>query len=222
MASEYYKWLARDVKPEEEKVLTPAEKRKNWWYYYKYHVLIGAVLICIGISLLCSYFGIGQTRPDYAIAYVGTASLSEEAVEALQSRFAELGRDENGDGEIFVAVNQYVSHSTGDSDSLYYAQAAAAQVIGDITDCDSYFFLLSDPESFQKEMHVLCNWDGSLPADTDLSADGKAKPLSDCPALTDLPEELLGLSLGRRGFWTEKTTNHPEGCALLWDSLWNN
>lgn len=220
MASEYYKWLARDVKPREEKVLTPAEKRRNWWYYYKYHVLIGAVLLSIGVSLICSYLGIGQTKPDYSIAYVGTVFLSDEAEDTLRSRFARLGRDENGDGQVFVAVNQYVSHSTGDSDSLYYAQAAAAQLIADITDCDSYFFLLADPEGFQKEMHLLCGLDGTLPADSDFSAEGKTARLDSIPALSDLPEELLSLHLGRRGFWTDATTDHIEGCALLWEHLW--
>ena len=220
MASEYYKWLARDVKPVEHRELTPAEKRRNWWYYYKYHVLIGLVLVGIGVSLVCSYLGIGQTKPDYTVAYVGTRYLSDGAVEDLQAAFARLGRDENGDGEIYVAVNQYVSHSTGDSDSLYYAQAAAAQLIADITDCDSYFFLLADPEGFQREMHVLCNWDGSLPADSDGEAEGKVRLLTDCPAMTELPEELQGLYLGRRGFWGEKTADHLEGCEALWNSLW--
>lgn len=219
MASEYYKWLARDVKPEEEKVLTKQERRANWWYYYKYYVLVGAVLLGIGVSLICSYFGIGQTKPDYAIAYVGSASLSEEAAAALQARFAELGADENGDGEIYVAVNQYVRHSTGDSDSYYYAQAAEAQLIADITDCDSYFFLLEDPEDFQESMHVLCNADGSLPGDEDFSAEGRAWPVSEFAALEDLPEELRGLYLGRRGFWTEDTVNYLEGCEALWNSL---
>lgn len=221
MASEYYKWLARDVKPEEEKVLTEAEQRRNWWYYYKYYVLTGVVLLGIGISLLCSWLGIGETKPDYAIAYVGSISLPEEAVEALQARFAELGRDENGDGEVYVAVNQYVSHSTGDSDSLYYAQAAAAQLIADITDCDSYFFLLEDPAAFQREMHVLCEEDGSLPKDTDLSHEGRVWPVSDFAALIGLPEELNGLYLGRRGFWTDEMTDHAEGCEALWNSLWS-
>lgn len=220
MASEYYKWLARDVKPEEKRVLTKAEQRRNWWYYYKYYVLGGVVLTGILISLVCSYLGIGQTKPDYAIAYVGSTSLSEEAVQALQSRFAELGADENGDGEIYVAVNQYVSHSTGDSDSVYYAEAATTRLIGDITDCDSYFFLLEDPVEFQQEMHVLCNADGTLPKDTDLSAEGRAWPVSDFAVLSDL-EELEGLYLGRRGFWTKDTVDHLEGCEALWLRLWN-
>lgn len=219
MASEYYKWLARDVKPEQERVLTKAERRKNWWYYYKYYVLTGVILAGIAISLLCSWLGIGQVKPDYRIAYAGTVSLSEEAVEAIQARFAQLGRDENGDGSVTVLVNQYVSHSTGDSDSLYYAEAAAAKLIADITDCDSYFFLLEDPDEFQRSMHVLCNADGSLPDDADLSAEGRAWPIADFAALDGLPEELSGLYLGRRGFWTGDTVKYPEGCEALWNSL---
>lgn len=219
MASEYYKWLARDVKPEQERVLTKAEQRRNWWYYYKYYVLTGVILAGIGISLLCSWLGVGQIKPDYRIAYAGTVSLSEEAAEAIEAAFARLGKDENGDGKVTIQVNQYVSHSTGDSDSLYYAEAAAAKLIGDITDCDSYFFLLEDPEGFQRSMHVLCNADGSLPKDTELSAEGRAWPITDFAALADLPEECSGLYLGRRGFWTEDTVNYLEGCEALWNSL---
>ena len=220
MASEYYKWLARDVKPEEEKVLTKAERRRNWWYYYKYHVLFGAVLVVIGISLVCSWLGIGKTRPDYAIAYVGTRELNEETAAALQTALAEFGRDENGDGEIYIAVNQYVSYSTGDSDSLYYAQAANAQLIADITSCDSYFFLLEDPEEFQENTHALRRLDGSLPADDDFSAEGTCIPVTELPALADaLGEDYADLFLARRGFWTEDTTDHLEGCDAMWRSL---
>lgn len=219
MAGEYYKWLARDVKPREHRELSPAEKRRNWWHYHKYHVLVGLLLVSIGASLVCSYLGIGQTKPDYAIAYVGTRSLSEAGVLALQNAFAALGTDENGDGEIAVAVNQYVSHSTGDSDSLYYAQAAAVQIIGDISGCDSFFFLLEDPDGFQAQMHVLCYPDGSLPAADNFSAEGMTFLTENCPALGTLPQELHGLSLGRRGFWNDETTQHPEGCARLWAAL---
>ena len=219
MASEYHKWVARDVKPREAPVLTKAEKRRNWWYYYKYHVVIGLVLLGICVSILCSALGVGQRKPDYSIAWVGTTSLSDEAVSLLQERFAALGKDENGDGEIIVQVNQYVSYSTGDSDSLYFAQAARTQLIGDIESCDSYFFLLEDVNDFQLEMHVLCRFDGSLPADDDFSAENMSVYLSDCPALGQLPEELSCLSLGRRGFWSEKTTDFLQGCEALWAAV---
>ena len=220
MAGEYYRWLARDVKPEEKRELTKAEKRRNWWHYHQYHVLLGVVLLGIVLSLIWSALGIGQVKPDYAIAYVGSTALPEETVEALKQEFAALGRDENGDGHIEVAVNQYVSYATGDSDSLYYAQAAAAQLIADITACDSYFFLLEDPEGFQKEMHTLCYPDGTLPEDSDRSAEGMYILLQNCPALSGvLREENGDLALARRGFWTETETQFAEGCGLLWNKL---
>lgn len=220
MAGEYYRWLARDVKPAEKRELTKEEKRKNWWHYNKYYVVVGALLFGIVCSLICNALGIGQVDPDYAIAYVGSTALPEETVKALKQEFAALGRDENGDGHIEVAVNQYVSYSTGDSDSLYYAQAAAAQLIADITACDSYFFLLEDPEGFQKEMHTLCYPDGTLPADSDWSAEGKYILLQDCPSLAGvLTEENKNLALARRGFWTETETQFAEGCGLLWNKL---
>lgn len=220
MAGEYYRWLARNEKPAEKRELTREETWKNWWYYYKYHVLIGLTLLGIAGSLIWNALGIGEEKPDYCIAYVGSTALTEDTVEGLKTGFAALGRDENGDGQVLVAVNQYVSYSTGDSDSLYYAQAAAAQLIADITNCDSYFFLLEDPTAFQKEMHVLCNADGSLPEDSDDSADGKYILLQNCPALANnLAAENGDLALARRGFWTEKVTRYAEGCALLWNKL---
>lgn len=220
MASEYYKWLARDVKPREKTELTAAEKRKNWWYYYKKHVIIGIVLTLICIELVCSFFGVGKVKPDYTLAYVGTASLPEEQLSGLKEALAALGKDENGDGEIVVAVNQYVSYNTGDSDSVYYAQAAQAQLIADITGCDSYFFLLENPEQFQFDTHALRRLDGTLPADEDYSIEGTCIPVAELPALAELfPDREL--YLGRRGFWTEKTCDHMEGCDALWAGLTN-
>ena len=37
MASEYWKWKFKDVRPEEKRELTPEEKRKNWWHYHRWH-----------------------------------------------------------------------------------------------------------------------------------------------------------------------------------------
>ena len=220
MAGEYYRWLARDVKPEVKRELTKAEKRKNWWHYHKYYAIGGAVLLLITVSLILNAFGVGQVTPDYAIAYVGSSPLPEETVEALKVEFAALGRDENGDGRVEVAVNQYVSYATGDVEAAYYAQAAAAQLIADITVCDSYFFLLEDPEAFQSETHTLCGLDGALPGDDDWSADGKYVLLRDCPALGNiLTAENGDLALARRGFWNEDTARYAEGCGILWNKL---
>lgn len=140
MASEYLlKKAKEEAKPQDVQVLTKAEKRRNWWDYHKWHVAIAAVLIaCLG-DILWNALGIGAVQSDYAIAYVGSTPLSEETATAIRDGFAALSTNLNGDGQVTVELQQYVSANTGDSDSLYYAQAAQVQLVADITDCTSYF-----------------------------------------------------------------------------------
>ena len=224
MASEYLLKKYQDVTPDEVRELTKEEKRRNWWHYHKWHVVIAVLLtVCIG-NILWNALGIGEIKPDYSIAYVGSTPLSEETAEALRSGFAELCPDLNGDGKVTVELQQYVSVNTGDSDSLYYAQAARVQLVADITDCKSYFFLLEDPAGFQEATSALCNLDGSLPADGDLTPDGKYVIWGDCPRLTQIElgtaqETVSQLSFARRGFWTEKTVPNAAACDALWERL---
>lgn len=222
MASEYLLKKAREeVKKEEPRVLTKEEKRRNWWYYYKWHVVIGGVLLLILLRLLAGALGIGQVEPDYTVAYVGSIPLSEETVEALVEELTVLSPDMNGDGKVTVGLQQYVTVNTGDSDTLYYAQAAQVKLVADITECVSYFFLLEDPAFFQEATSALCNLDGSLPAEGDLSPEGKCLPWGSCPALAqmELGADLSHLSFARRGFWTDKTVANAAECGQLWNIL---
>lgn len=222
MASEYLLKKAKEsVKPEEPRVLTKAERRRNWWHYYKWHVGIGILLVLISGSILMNALGIGQVKPDYTIAYVGSMPLSAETETALVEGFTALSPDMNGDGKVTVSLQQYTAVDTGDSDTLYYAQAAQVQLVADITDCVSYFFLLEDPASFQEATSVLCNLDGSLPPDGNLSPDGKYVLWGDCPVLAqmDTGTDLSHLAFARRGFWTEKTASNSEACGELWETF---
>ena len=224
MASEYLLKKYQDVKPDQVRELTKEEKRRNWWHYHKWHVVIAAVLALCAGNILWNILGIGEIKPDYSIAYVGSVPLSEETTEALRSGFAELSPDLNGDGKVAVELHQYVSVNTGDSDSLYYAQAARVQLVADITDCKSYFFLMEDPAGFQEATSALRNLDGSLPLDGDLTPEGKYVIWGDCPRLTQIElgaaqETVSRLSFARRGFWTEKTVPNAPGCDALWEEL---
>lgn len=90
--------------------------------------------LCAG-NILWNALGIGKIKPDYSIAYVGSTPLREETAAALRSGFEALSPDLNGDGKVSVELQQYVSVNTGDSDSLYFAQAAWVQLVADITEC---------------------------------------------------------------------------------------
>lgn len=233
MASEYLKWKYKDVKPREKVELTPSEKRKNWWHYHKWHVLIGVVLAIIGGNLIYSALGIGQVRPDYRFAYVGASALPEDTAAALEAGLASLGGDVNGDGQVAVSLRQYPLYSADPQAVM----AAQIQLTADLAEGESYFFLLEDPERFQRDYHSLCRLDGSLPEEDDGSAGGTYWLWEQCPALAGLDlggysysalretvsgdngELVSGLAVARRGFWTEKDAAYLDGCAALWEKM---
>lgn len=234
MASEYYKWLARNEKPDVPKELTPKEKRANWWYYNKRYVILGVLLLGILISLIRN--ALSQVTPDYQIAYVGANTLPEDTVSALEESLASLGEDLNGDGSVTVQLVQYTISGSPEMDPSA-AASSEVRLMADIVECESYFFLLENPEEFQRKYHSLRRLDGALPDEDDPSAEGTYLKWEQCPVLSQMDlgkysYSLLGgtaeghssdlvsqLSIARRGFWTEKTTPYPEGCEALWEKI---
>lgn len=244
MAGEYFRWKYRDVKPEEKRKLTKAEKRRNWWDYHKWHLVLCIVaVLCLG-SMVWNFLGIGQVRPDYQIAYVGVADLPDDTVAALEAAFSELGEDLNGDGRTVVTLHQYVTYADSlqqeggaGSDEIMRAQMSMVSLITDIDARDSFFFLLDDPDGFQQSYAVLSYPDGTLPEGARTSADGTYLSWAECPVLSGLElgsytqdylgveitgdnQELLShLYIARRGFWANKGCDHLEGCEALWAKL---
>lgn len=234
MASEYLKWKYRDVQRREEFVMTPEERRKNWWHYHKWHVVIGVLLIALAVYLVCQALGVGRIKPDYQIAYVGTNPLPDDTAAAIESAFAALGEDLNGDGQVVVRLNQHTAVQSADPSA---AMSGQVTLMADLVECESYFFLLEDPEQFQQNYHALRRLDGTQQEDGPWTAEGTYLFWGQCPVLAGLElgkysykllgetvsgdsgELVSGLYLARRGFWTDKTTAHPEGCAALWESL---
>ena len=244
MAGEYFRWKYRDVKPEEKRELTKAEKRKNWWDYHKWHLVFGIVaVLCLG-SMVWSFLRIGQVRPDYQIAYVGAAALPDDTVAALEAALSKLGEDLNGDGKVVVTLHQYVTYADVlqqeggiSSNEIMQAQASMVSLIADIDARDSFFFLLDDPDGFQQSYAVLSCLDGTLPEEERTSADGTYLSWAECPVLSGLElgsytqnilgveitgnnQELLShLYIARRGFRANEGCDHLEGCEALWAKL---
>lgn len=215
------------------------KKWKNWWYYYKWYVICGIVLLGIIINVVGSHLGLWTKAPDFQIAYIGKTQLPADTVSALEQAFSSLASDFNGDGEIIVKVNQYISGiEDADPETSYYEYASEISLIGDISDCESYFFLMDDPDQFQRDFQLLACPDGSCPGDTDYSTEDKVIPWAACPLLAEMElgtfssstlgkeitgsnQELLsGLFIGRRCFFTEDITKHAEKCSDLWDTLY--
>lgn len=214
------------------------KKWGNWWYYYKWYVICGILVLGILIHVSGDALGLWTKAPDFQVAYIGKTTLPDDTVSSLEQAFASLASDFNRDGEIIVRINQYVDGmENADVDSAYYEYASEITLIGDISNCDSYFFLMDDPDLFQREYQLLASPDGSCPASADYSTKDKVILWADCPAFSKMElgsysasvlgetvsgsnQELLSqLYLGRRCFFTDKLTDHADDCAELWDVL---
>ena len=218
--------------------MSKAEKRKNWWYYYKWYVVCGIIIFLIACDIVSSKLGLFEKSPDFQIAYIGETELPQDTISALEEVFASIASDFNGDGEIIVQINQYTNSSENSiSDTTYSAYASEIALIGDIEGCDSYFFLMEDPERVQKEYQILAAFDGSCPDDADYTIEDKVISWTDCTAFADIDlgsysidilgqtitgdnQELLAkLFIGRRCFYSDTMTENAESCSDLWNLL---
>lgn len=213
------------------------EELQNWFYYNKLWVFVGCVIVYVAGSMIWNALGIGQVKPDYSIAYIGSARLPDDCVEALETELAALGEDLNGDGRVAVSVTQHVTGNTANSDNIMYGYAAGVTVLADITEGTSYYFLVEDPQAVMQEFQIFANADGSMPDDDDYSAEGKVLAWTDCPVLTglelgtytdsyldqtetgDCQSLLSGLYLGRRFYYDETDVNDLEAYDAFWQKI---
>lgn len=224
VASEYLKWKYRDVKPDEP---PPPRTRKqrlaNWFYYYKWWIVVWVVLLGIIGSIVWNALGIGQTKPDYIFAYIGSTELPESCTASLKAEIAKLGQDVNGDGKVTVELRQYIIGRGGDPETaMYYDYADQVLLMADLGEAESYFFLAEDASAVQKAYQIFARADGTPPEEGDVSVQDKVYPWSGCPVLSGLAVEqslLEGLSFGRRCFYDEKQAKEREAAAALWEVL---
>lgn len=216
---------------------TKKEKFLNWLHYNKLWVAAVALVIWVTGSMLWNVLGIGQPKPDYCFAYVGSRELSAETVAILEKALASFGTDLNGDGQVVVSLTQHITADPTNTDNMMYGYAADMTVLADITEGESTFFLLEDPVSFQISFQILAHLDGSIPAEEDFEALGKVYLWKNCPALASLElgmyedkyldltetgeiQDLLsGLYLGRRYFFDPSQQKNPDADDALWRAM---
>lgn len=208
MASEYLLSKYKDIQPREPYQPTWEERRRNWFHYHKWHLLVGVGGLAFLVYFLWTVLGIGVVKPDVQAAYVGAVPLPDETVILLEETLASLTDDWNQDGKNVAKVVQYVN--PGGLEDTY---AQRVKLMADIQSCKSAVFLLEDPEGFQREYHILCKLDGSLPEVGDDSVTESC--LAYCPALEGL--DLPDLFLARRGYWVANETE--TACIALWTRL---
>lgn len=224
MASEYLKRKYQNVKPDDPPPpMTRKERLSNWFHYNKLWLVVWAVILSVAGSIIWNVLGIGQVRPDYLFAYIGHDSLPEECAAALETELASLGEDVNGDGHVTTELRQYATNRSGDVETaLYYNYAAGVVLAADITDAESYFFIVEDPLDVQMDYQIFARADGTPPEDGDFEVDDKVFPWSNCPVLLGLAvdqEPLHSLYIGRRCFYNEKQAEGQEANDALWQVI---
>ena len=216
---------------------TRKEKLANWFYYNKLWILVGIIIFSVVLSMIFNALGIGQTKPDYCVSYVGRLTLPGSCVSALETELAAYGEDLNGDGVVYVLLIQHVITDDSYTDNMLYSYGAQITILADITDNVSYLFLLEDPAAFQNDFQILAHLDGSIPAEDDYEAADKVLLWDNCPALTALPlgtyedtyldlqetgdcQSLLsGLYLGRRYFHEDSAPKNLAAYEAFWEAL---
>ena len=216
MASEYFKWKFRDVKHRETPEYTPEQRRKNWWYYNKWLVIGGIAGAVILIDLFRTMTGMKEIHPDTRIAFLSDTRYSEEAIATLQDALAQYADDYNNDGRTYVEVRQFfLPENPTAKEQMYASYASEITLVSDMEECDSFLFIVPDPDAFQKAFEILSLPDGNLPQDFSegMSCVFALKDLEAFHAETidkDLRSYLDTLYIGRRGFWTDKTSENLE------------
>lgn len=224
MASEYLKRKYQNVKPDAPPPpMTRKERLANWFHYHKLWLVAWAVILSAAGSMVWNMLGIGQVRPDYIFAYIGANNLPEECAAALETELAALGADVNGDGRVTVELRQYATNRSGDAETaLYYNYAADVVLVADITEAESYFFIVENPLDVQINYQIFAKADGTPPEDGDLEVDDKVFQWSSCPVLSSLSadqEPLSGLYIGRRCFYDGKQAEGQEANDALWQVI---
>ena len=184
MASYRY---TRDFKNEEggpqktPQPMTAKQKRENFWFYYKWHVLVGVIVVAVAAFTIFDVMN--RVTPDYTIGVITFKASSTDAFKALQEPFSAFGEDLNGDGSVVVDVAQYDFAS----EDPQVIMATSARLMGDFQTNQSIFFFTDDVQKAQEQLAAFVYNDGSVPADgekVDYSRMGI--PWTDCPVLTGL------------------------------------
>lgn len=187
------------------------KKLKNWLYYNWYKTLGIIVLIFVLAQIAISLFHIGETMPDVRVAYIGNKLIDVDLEQSLEQYFEAFADDYNGDGVISVAITDYSFYKSemGNTEEMdeYFQDA---KILADVMECDSYFFVLEDPDTFQTKYGILTKKgsDEMLPSDSDLS-----------DALIPYNDKLF---IGARGFGPDKTCKYYDGCLAMWSRMNNS
>ena len=200
---------------------TRPQRLGNWWHYHKWLVLLAAALLGIGGVLFIGWSG--QAQPDLRVGYVAAQAMDQESAARLQAALEGLCADSNDDGQVLVALEQYVVSFNGTASDANTQMAGMARLSADLRAADGpAIFLLDDPDGLQRSIGALQYLDGAQPPEQPpYDAQNWRQMVYDaqsCPLLAE-NLETQALYLARRA---KSLTPAPAASEALWQALTAN
>lgn len=159
---------------------TIKERISCFWFYYKIPVCIAIVVLLVGLDTLITSRQI--IDPDYSVAVISTDPYTGTELDAFEHCFRLRADDLNGDGQIKVDIRYYQVNVSGEESGEYDA-IMVSKLEADLAGRVSGMFLLSDPEGFQRNSHMLAYLDGSFPEEDAVNLERMVLPIREIPGL---------------------------------------
>lgn len=78
-------------------------KRENYWYHYKWHTIIGAVVLLLAVFFVKDIFF--RTNPDATIIMISEKYFAEESIGFISKDIERFADDYNGDKKILINID---------------------------------------------------------------------------------------------------------------------
>ncbi len=212
---------------------TPKSRWKNFWDYHKWLVLGMAALAALITFITVK--AVTRVKPDYLICMVARQTVSQKAIEQLQTELAACGNDRNGDGNVVVYI-QCLNISAENSQSVQAANHQA--ILGHMMSKDVHLYFF-DP-SYYTETVSSAMKDGALffeplgVSGDGVSADNtywnwehaaffEKDAFKNAEEWDKLPSSMIcGVRAAQEAMYTEKEKQEQQACLELFRAFVTN
>lgn len=159
---------------EAPKPKTLKKKAENYWYHYKWHTIVGFIILTFGAYLV--YDAVSREKYDATVTLALSGYIAPEVQTALEEQLELYVPDFDGDGNPNVMVNAI--QMPGDIANYEMMIASQTKFVMEFSSGDSMMFIL-DEEQYQSLM------DQSTPDDIEV----ETEPME---LFAQLPEGVVG------------------------------
>ncbi|MGN1346201.1 MAG: hypothetical protein ACI4V1_05415 [Eubacteriales bacterium] len=198
-AARRIRMLGENTPPPEEEEPLKINRPANFWYHHKWKVVITAFFVVV-LGVAAAQFA-GQQNPDVQILYGGPLYITPNENQAFCGAAESLCPDYNGDGKIYVQLNDMVFFT----ENQLNERIAAAEESGEEVGYDR----LSNAQMQERFTYEVFGGEASIcilaeEQYREVCTEGGFLPLAEIFGEDDLPEGRIddyGVRLSETKFW---------------------